>query len=71
VVADIELDTGDAPTNAAHFFGERVERLERATGEDEVSAGIGQRAGKLLPEATAGACDEGDFASEVEGGHGG
>ena len=44
--------------------GARVSRL--AAGEDEVGAGVGERAGEVLAEAAAGAGDEGDLAGEIE-----
>ncbi len=60
MVADVELDAGDAAAERREFVGERSASDDAVRlVMDEVGAGGGQHAGKLLPEAAAGAGDQG------------
>ena len=52
------------------FLLERLQRFEPAAGDDEIGAGTRQRAREGLPEPSARARDDSDFAGEIEGAHG-
>ena len=53
VLAHVQIDARDSPSQRAKFGRQRFERRGRATGDDQVGTGRGEHAGKMLPQAAA------------------
>jgi hypothetical protein len=65
-VADVQRERDGAAAAVCDLLRERTEAVDVPAGDDEVRAGMRQRAGECLAEAAARARDDRDAAGQVE-----
>jgi hypothetical protein len=69
MITDVEVDSTGAAAKGLDFFSERGEFGGVAARHRDVGAGLRERTSEVLPEAAAGAGDEGNLAGEIEESH--